>query len=105
MKTYHDSYFSKIKNPEWVRKKRLHYLMMPQWADSKCTLVLILALVSLAGGMSSCFFLHSKLFGVFGRVCGLTFWFASLLALLINIYFYIKGTYRKFLDMAMDVYY
>ena len=104
MKDSNDSYFCKIKNPKWVRKKRLHYLIMPQWADDKCILVIILTLVGLVCGISSCFFLHGELFDVFSRV-GLTLWLTGLLALLINIYFYLKGLYRKFLDRALDAYY
>jgi hypothetical protein len=105
MKVSNDSYFFKIKNPEWVRKKRLHYLMMPQWADGKCIIVIILALVSLVCGMSSCFFLlHSELFEAFGHV-GRTLWFAGFVALLTNMYFYLRGLYRKFQDKALDAFY
>jgi hypothetical protein len=77
---------------------------MPQWADDKCILVIILTLVGLVCGISSCFFLHGELFEAFGRV-GLTLWFTGLVALLINIYFYLRGLYRKFLDQALDAYY
>jgi hypothetical protein len=104
MQEAHDNYFCKIKNPKWVRKKRLHYVMMPQWADGKCILVIIFTFVSLVCGMSSCFFLHTELFEAFGRV-GLTLWFTGLVALLINIYFFLRGLYRKFLDQALDAYY
>ena len=101
MQETHDNYFCKIKNPKWVRKKRLHYLMLPQWADDKCIHVTILTLVSLSCGMSSCFFLHNELFEALGRVL----WFTGLVAILINIYFYLRGLYRKFLDQALDAYY
>jgi hypothetical protein len=77
---------------------------MPQWADDKCILVITLTLVSLVCGTGSCFFLHGELFKAFGRV-GLILWFTGLAALLINIYFYVRGVYRKFLDKALDAYY
>lgn len=75
--------------------------MLPRWADDKCVLVMILALISIVCGISSCFFLHSEILETWGRVL----WFTGLAALLINIYFYLRGLYQKFLDQALDAYY
>ena len=105
MKPAPNSYFTKIKDPNWVRKKRLHYLMMPQWADNKCLVVLGLTLVGLISALFSCFFLHKALSSVLGQTGVLIIWAIGFFAILIIAYFFLKGIYQKFLDSALDVYY
>lgn len=105
MESETSSYFDNLKNPAWVRKKRMHYLVMPEWADGKSMLVCICAVVSFTAGVGSCFLLHGGISSSGVGTVGLVIWLAGAVAILINTYLYMKGMYYKFLDLAWDAYY
>lgn len=101
MKTERENYFANMKDPKWVRRKRMHYLMMPKWADDKCVFVFCAALSGLICGILSCYFLHSGIF----LSLGIVFCLIGVSVLLATLYLCIKGLYRKFLDDGLDAYY
>lgn len=92
-------------DPDWIKKKRLHYRFVPRWADGNSLIIFWCTAVSLVASLVSCYMLHAEMVFGEGAGAGLIVWGAGLFFLLITMFFYIKGLYVRFLDSALDVYY
>ena len=80
-------------------KNLLHYYIFPRWsADYKC-IILLCSIISCLGGSGGALLQHYK------NPLGVYAWHIGLIAVLACMIFYIKGTYRKYLDYAWDAYY
>lgn len=79
--------------------KLLHYYTFPRWSAEYKYRVLFCSIISFIGGVSGPALLHYK------NSLGVYVWHTGLVALLICSFFYIKGTYQKYIDRAWDTYY
>jgi hypothetical protein len=79
--------------------RQLHYYTFPQWSADYKYSVLLCSIIGFIGGVGGPALVHYK------HPLGIYAWHTGLVALLICSFFYIKGTYQKYLDCAWDAYY
>lgn len=80
-------------------KRWIHYYTFPRWSADFKYLVLLLSCISCLCGAGGAYLVHQKF------SWGVYLWHAGAVALLCCSVLFIKGTYRKYLDRAWDVYY
>ena len=96
--------FHKLTDPGWVKRKRIHYRVLPEWADGYCLIVFMCSTAGLLGSVCSCFLLHNNPPPA-GSFSGLVICILSIVLLCVNTSFFLKGLYLKFKDNALEAFY
>jgi len=81
-------------------QKKIHNHIFPRWAADCRAGALACSFVSCAAGIMSVLLQHGR-----DPLLAVYVWHGGLVALMPCILFYLKGTYRKYLDAAWDAYY
>jgi hypothetical protein len=76
-----------------------HKLMYPQWADGNRHLILLCAVLALAGGVGSAALLHS------GSTCGLYVLPIGIAGVIGYGKFYVQELYLKYVACGWDMYF
>jgi hypothetical protein len=80
-------------------KKHIERYIFPRWSAEYKMLSFTSAMASFTGGISGPWLLHNK------NALGVYAWHIGLVAMIVCLVLYVKGTYQKYMDYGWDVYY
>jgi hypothetical protein len=80
-------------------RKYLHYYIFPRWSADNKYLVLLCSIVAMTGGVGGAFLTHIKISSA------IFVWHMGIAATSVCLFYFIKGTYQRYMDMGWDIYY
>ena len=80
-------------------KKYLHYYIFPRWSAENKYLILLFSIIAMAGGAGGAFLTHMEI------PSAIFVWHIGIVATLVCLPYFIKGTYQRYMDMGWDIYY